>query len=166
MNEYNELISNHAPEEDITNKHLTFTLSGQLYGIAIRNVIEIVQMQPVTPMPELPAYAKGIINMRGRVIPVIDINLRFNKPEQEHTDRTCIVIVDIDGTHVGFIVDAVEEVLDIEKELISPPPMLSADLSTRFVIGVARLPETIVLLLNTRLLLSDDMRDALDSVAV
>lgn len=157
MDDLNTTMQQMTVEEDISMKYLTFQISGQTYGISIRNVIEIVQVQPVTELPELPYYAKGIINMRGRVIPLIDVNLRFNKPEQQYTDRTCIIIVDINSMYVGFIVDAVEEVLDIDNSLISPPPSFSADQSGRFVTGIGKMEKSIVLLLDTRLLLSDDM---------
>jgi len=154
-----ESMNDEAAElrDDLSNKYLTFKIDGQMYGISIANVIEIVKIQPATTMPELPFYAKGIINLRGRVLPLIDVNLRFNKPEQEYTDRTCIIIVDIDDKHVGFIVDAVDEVLDIDSEKISPPPAFSGGGQNRFVTGVGKMEKHIVLLLNARLLVSDDM---------
>ena len=144
-----------SAEEDLVNKFLTFQAAGQHFGIAIRNVIEIQQLQPITPMPELPPYAKGIINMRGRVVPIIDLNARFGKPQQEYTERTCIIIVDIDSLYVGFLVDAVEEVRDIGREQISPPPAFAHDANTSsYIIGVARLERYMVLLLDGRLILS------------
>ena len=146
-----------AGGEDLSKKYLTFKVGGQMYGISISNVIEIVKIQEATSMPELPYYAKGIINLRGRVVPLIDVNLRFGKAEQEYTDRTCIIIVDIDNVHVGFIVDAVDEVLDINDDKISQPPSLSSDASSRFVVGVGRMEKCIVLLLNSRMLVSDEM---------
>ncbi len=148
-------LTDQHENRDLHHKYLTFLIDKQHYGLSITNVIEIVQVQVATQLPELPYYAKGIINLRGRVVPLIDINLRFNKPEQEYTDRTCIIIVDIDGVHVGFIVDQVEEVLDIEEDRISPPPSFTADPSTRFVIGIGRMDHHLVLLLNSRLLVSD-----------
>lgn len=143
------------PDDDISMKYLTFRVDSQYYGLPINNVIEIVQMQPATELPELPYYAKGIINLRGRVVPLIDVNLRFGKPEPEYTERTCIIIIDIDGLHAGFIVDQVEEVMDIDQSVVSPPPSFSADMSTRFVTGIGRMEKYLVLLLNERLLLSD-----------
>lgn len=142
-------------KDDLLKKYLTFIVSNQHYGISISNVIEIVKIQTATEMPELPHYAKGIINLRGRVIPLIDINLRFGKVEHEYTDRTCIIIVDIDGVQVGFIVDAVSEVLDIEDDLVSPPPPFSGNNASRYITGIGKLDGYMVLLLNCCLLLSD-----------
>jgi purine-binding chemotaxis protein CheW len=134
---------------------LTFRVAGQYFGIAIQSVIEILQLQEITPIPELPFYSKGIINMRGRVVPIIDLNLRFNKPEQEYSDRTCIIIVDINSTYVGFLVEAVEEVRDIEREKISPPPAYVNDGSSRYVTGIGKLERYMVLLLDGKKILSE-----------
>jgi purine-binding chemotaxis protein CheW len=140
---------------DLSHKFLTFKVADQYFGIAIQDVIEILQLQPITPMPELPHYSKGIINMRGRVVPIIDLNLRFGKFEQEYTDRTCIIIVDIDGIYVGFLVEAVEEVRDISREQISPPPSFANDGSSRYVTGIGKLERYMVLLLDGKLILSE-----------
>lgn len=152
--ELNDAVSGTGQDGDISRKYLTFNVAGQRYGMPIYNVIEIVQVPPMTPMPELPYYAKGIINLRGRVIPVIDINLRFGKPEQEYTDRTCVVIVDLDDIFVGFVVESVEEVLDIDGSRIAPPPSF-ADGGNRFVIGIGKMDGYLVLLIDTRLLLPE-----------
>jgi len=156
------------PAGDLANKYLTFFVGEQIFSLPIRDVIEIVQMQNITPMPELPYYTKGIINMRGRVIPVIDVNLRFGKPEQPYTGRTCIIILDINDAQVGFIVDAVAEVLDIPPERISPPPAF-ADRISNYVTGIGKCGESgskIVLLLNSRLLASDEDLSLFDSISM
>ncbi|MCL2068772.1 MAG: chemotaxis protein CheW [Oscillospiraceae bacterium] len=150
-----------AANYDLSHKFLTFRVAGQYFGIAIQTVIEILQLQEITPMPELPYYSKGIINMRGRVVPIIDLSLRFNKPEQEYSDRTCIIIVDINGTYVGFLVEAVEEVRDIDREMISPPPAYVNDGSSTYVIGIGKLERYMVLLLDGKLILSDGDMSAL-----
>ncbi|WRS27586.1 chemotaxis protein CheW [Oscillospiraceae bacterium MB08-C2-2] len=151
--------------EDVAEKYLTFDVSGQVYGISISNVIEISKIQAITPIPEFPVYAKGIINLRGKVIPLIDLNLRFGHHEKEYTDRTCIVIVDIEGLQVGFIVEAVDEVMDISKAQIAPPPKFSAERSNRYVVGVGKLTDRMVLILDGKLVLSDDEVDMLGSAA-
>jgi len=166
MDNINEVIRQLAPDSDVSAKYLTFQIDGQHYGVSIANVIEIVQIQPVTELPELPFYAKGVINLRGRVIPLIDVNLRFGKPEREYTDRTCVIIVDIDSVYVGLIVDAVEEVLEIDGGLVTPPPSFSADASARYVTGIGKLDKYMVLLLNSRLLFSDTDMDTLEQSAV
>lgn len=152
-------------QSDLSEKYLTFHISEQLYGLSIANVIEIVQVQPVTTLPELPYYAKGIINLRGRIVPIIDINLRFGMPEKEYEDRTCIIIVDLGGLHVGFIVDAVEEVLDIADRLVSPPPKFSGGAGSRFVTGIANLERGMVLILDSKTLLSDAEMDLFGSIS-
>lgn len=155
MDNINESVLSSVLDSDISSKYLTFQVCGQHYGISISNVIEIVQIQPATELPDLPLYVKGIINLRGRVVPLIDVCLRFGKPESEYNDRTCIIIVDIDGVYTGLIVDAVEDVVDIEDGRISPPPSFSADTSAHYVTGIGKLGENIILILNSRLLFSD-----------
>jgi len=145
-----------AENAELAYKFLTFKLAGQYFGLAIRSVKEILQLQPITPIPELPYYAKGVANIRGRVVPIIDLSLRLGKPEQEYTERTCIVIVDINDTYVGFLVESVEDVPDIDREQISPPPKLSSDSSARYIIGIGKLESYMVLLLDGSLILSDD----------
>lgn len=142
-------------DNDFSTTHLTFQIDGQHYGIPISNVIEIVQIQPATELPELPFYTKGIINLRGRIVPLIDVNMRFGKPEMEYTGRTCIIIVDIDKLHVGLIVDAVQEVLDIPGSLTSKPPDFSGDGSDSYVTRIANMDKYMVLLLDVRMLVSD-----------
>lgn len=165
MNDMNEILQLSASDGDLSTKYLTFLIDGQHYGLSIANVIEIVQILPMTEMPDIPYYAKGIINLRGRVVPLIDVNLRFGKPEREYTDRTCIIIVDINGEHMGMIVDEVEEVLDIDGSLISPPPSFSAGSSSRYITGIGRLDKNTVLLLDSRLVFMDMDMSAFAQVA-
>lgn len=134
---------------------LTFRIEGQHYGISIDNVIEILQLQPTTELPDLPSYYKGVINLRGRVIPLMDVNLRFGRLEKEYNGRTCVIIVDIDGFHTGLIVDNVEEVLEINDTLTSEPPSISDNNSSRYITRIAKIDKNMVLLLNVRLLVSN-----------
>lgn len=143
-----------AEDSDYSTMHLTFRLDGKLYGITIENVIEILKIQPATKLPELPDYSKGVINLRGRVIPLIDVNMRFGKPEKEYTDRTCIIIVDVDGLHTGLIVDTVEEVRDIDRSLTSALPNSYADNPEEYITRVAKLDKNLALLLDVRALVS------------
>lgn len=140
---------------DTSVQYLTFLIDGQRYGMPSANIIEIVKIPPVTDMPELPHCAKGIINLRGRVIPLIDVNLRLGKAEKEYTDRTCVIIVDIDGGDVGLIVESVEEVMDIENSVISPLLAVSSNAARRYITGVAKLDEYMILLLDGSLLIKD-----------
>jgi purine-binding chemotaxis protein CheW len=97
------------------------------YGIEINYVTEIIEVQDITPVPNTRAYVKGITNLRGTIVPVIDMRLRFGYEEIEYTDRTCIIVLSMDGSDIGIIVDEVQEVLAIEEENIQPPPKIGGD---------------------------------------
>ena len=146
-------------EEEVdmqSNKYLTFLIDRQYYAFTIKDVIEIIEVQAVTPVPEFPAYVKGIINLRGRIIPIIDVRLRFHKEEAEYTERTCIIVVNITGIDIGFIVDTVDEVIDLEDENISGPPMITSDRSTKYIIGVGKVENRIILLLDANKMLNEE----------
>lgn len=132
---------------ELEKKYLTFCVEGQTFGISISLILQIVKMQEITTVPEFPSYAKGIINLRGLVIPVIDMRLRLNKSEKEYNERTCIVVASIGEKYFGFIVDDVEEVIDIPKENISAPPTLSTS-GDSFISGIAKLEDKVCLLLS------------------
>lgn len=140
----------------IDHKYLTFWVDNQLLGIPIADVVQIIGVQEISSVPEFPSYAKGIINVRGTIIPVIDIRLRLNKPEVEYTNRTCTVVTNIGGSFVGFIVDAVDEVTDIDESQIVPPPRFSENVVNSFLTGIGKLNEKVVLLINSKKILSDD----------
>ena len=125
-------------QQEPTKKWLTFRLDGQLYGASIVHTEQIISMMPVTVMPEYPAYAKGVIDLRGTIVPVIDLRLRFGKQEAAYTERTCIITCRMDNDLVGFIVDEVDAVIDISQDAISPPPRVSEDPATRYLTGIAR----------------------------
>src|SRR6056297_1474388 len=114
MSEFLEQII--EQEEDTQKgKHLIFDLEGEYYGLDIRYVIEIIGMQKITMVPELPDYVKGIINLRGNIIPVIDVRKKFNKEEKDYTDRTCIIVIQVNEISIGLVVDKVSEVLTISE---------------------------------------------------
>lgn len=147
-------------EEDTQNeKYLTFALDNESYGISINNVVEIIGMQPITLVPELPNYIKGIINLRGKVIPVMDVRLRFRKEFREYNDRTCIIVVDIDGVGMGLIVDSVSEVLVISEQDIVPPPNLNK--TNKYIRGIGKIGSEVKLILDCDKLISDDENDIL-----
>lgn len=145
-------------------KYLTFTLAEEDYGISIKKIREIIGMMPVTKVPQVNAFVKGVINLRGKVIPVIDLRLRFGMEEVEHTDRTCIVIVEVvagQGTvQMGIIVDSVSEVLNIQEADIEPSPDLSAGNRTRYILGMAKMEESVKILIDIdKVLGEDEVRD-------
>lgn len=150
-----------ASEDSLSSKFLTFKIDNECYAIEISFVIEIINMLPITPVPGLPAYVKGIVNLRGRIIPVMDLRIRFNKSEIAYNERTCIVVASIDGMDIGFIVDSVAEVLTIPESDIVNPPAIKKD-SNRFVKGIAKVKDEIKLILDNQSLI--DFRD-IDDIA-
>jgi purine-binding chemotaxis protein CheW len=152
-------------EEDTQKgKFLTFSLENEFYGIEIMYVTEIIGIQAVTEVPELPGYIKGIINLRGKIIPVMDVRLRFRKEPREYNDRTCIIVIDIKGISVGLIVDNVSEVLSISEENIVPPPELSKGFNNRYIKGIGKVDKDVKLLLDCEKLLNDDEAESLGNI--
>lgn len=150
-------------------KYLTFRLGGEVYGLAILKVQEIIGMMPVTRVPQMPESIRGVVNLRGRVIPVIDLRVRFGTPEAVDTDITCIVVAQVlfgSGTvTMGVIVDEVREVADVTPDQISAMPTMGAGIDTRFLTGVATTEEGVVLLLDIDRVLSADEVRSLDDIA-
>ena len=128
-------------------KYLTFKLAEEEYGLEILKVREIMGMIDITAVPQMPACMKGVINLRGKVIPVIDLRLKFQMPETQRTEQTCIIVVDV-GKEVGIIVDAVSEVLDITRDSIEPPPEMGATVDTSFILGMGKVGDAVKILLD------------------
>ncbi len=151
-------------EEDTQKgRFLTFSLGNESYGIEIMYVTEIIGIQPVTEVPELPEYIRGIINLRGKIIPVMDVRLRFRKPFKDYNDRTCIVVIDIKEISIGLIVDSVSEVLSIpDTEIVAPPEMNKG--SNRYIKGIGKVGSEVKLLLDCDKLLNEDEADSLSSI--
>ncbi len=129
-------------------QYLTFVLAGEIYGLGILQVREIIGMTDITAVPRTPEFVKGVINLRGNVVPVIDARLKFGMPEAEQTERTCIIVVDVGETDVGFIVDEVSEVMDIPADQIEDAPSFGADVDTRFILGMSKAGEKVTILLD------------------
>ncbi len=154
-----DIINRLTEEEEVvaaTDKYLTFILDKQNYAVPISEVREIIPIQDVTQMPDYPAYVKGIINVRGTIIPLIDIRVRFHKPDKAYDERTSVVVALINELLIGLIVDAVDEVLDIDKNDISPSPRMNADTTSKYVTGVGKVENKIILILDTNKLLNDE----------
>lgn len=137
-------------------RFLTFTLEENVYGIPIKFVTEIIGMQVITPVPETPDYLKGIINLRGKVIPLIDVRLKFGKVEAEYNERTCVIVVDVDGLSVGLIVDMVDDVLSIPDDKIAPPPVGTGGYDNRYIEGIGQTEDQVILLLDAENILKSD----------
>jgi len=132
-------------------KYLTFSLADEEYGIGILKVKEIIGLLPVTTIPQAPPFVKGVINLRGKVIPVIDLRLRFGIEEVEPTDRTCIIVVEVQGPsgqiQMGLVVDSVSEVINIKAEDIEETPSFGAALESDYILGMAKLNGGVKILL-------------------
>lgn len=143
-------------EEDAQkNKFLIFSIDKEQYGIEIKYVIEIIGIQKITAVPQLPQYIKGVINLRGKIIPVMDVRIRFNKRAIEYDDRTCIIVVQVKDICIGLIIDRVLEVVDIEKNQISLPPEMGKN-SNKYINGIGKSGEEVKLLINCDELLNND----------
>lgn len=142
-------------EEDTqSGRFLTFQINSEVYGIEIKYVTEIIGIQPITEVPELSEYMKGIINLRGKIIPVMDVRLRFKKNTVEYNDRTCVIVIDIGTISIGLIVDNVSEVLSIpEEEIVSPPDTKSG--GNRYIKGIGKVGNEVKLLLDCEKLISE-----------
>jgi purine-binding chemotaxis protein CheW len=159
-NEVDEVL-----EDTQKGKYLTFAVGKEHYGIEIKFVTEIIGIQEITSIPELPAYIKGIINLRGKIIPVMDVRLKFKKDAIEYNDRTCIVVVDIKNISIGLIVDKVAEVISIEDENIVPPPDTRTGFNNRYVKGIGKVQNEVKLLLDTdKLFNEDEIEDITNSI--
>ncbi len=150
-------------EEDTQRgRFLTFTLGKESYGIEIKYVTEIIGIQEITEIPELPDYVKGIINLRGNIIPVMDVRLRFKKEAKAYNDRTCVIVIDIKDISIGLIVDTVSEVLTIPEENIVKPPRINKGSSNRYIKNIGKVGNEVKLLLDCEKLLTEDELDDLN----
>lgn len=139
-------------------KYLTFKLGQEIYGLEIHKVIEIIGMQDITPVPRTPDYLRGVINLRGIIHPVIDLNQKFGMGMTEETDLTCIIVVIVERNEqkeqMGIIVDAVSEVEDIKEENIENTPSLGSEINTDFILGIAKTENNVKMLLDLQKILN------------
>lgn len=155
-------MENNVPLEEDTQhgRYLTFALENESYGLEISYVKEIVGMQPITQLPEVSDYVKGIINLRGRIIPVIDVRIRFGKDHGEYSDRTCIIVVDIRDLSVGLIVDNVSEVLTIDDSNLVAPPDYRTGAQTHYIKAIGKVGTEVKLLLDCdKLFTSEELQN-------
>ncbi|VAV83379.1 Positive regulator of CheA protein activity (CheW) [hydrothermal vent metagenome] len=147
------------------NQYVTFCLGDEEYGVDILKVQEIIGISPVTKVPYLPDFIKGVINLRGIVVPIVDLRLRFRLQAAEYTDRTCVVIVKVGERVVGMIVDAVSEVMEIEEAMIDAAPSFGSGVRTDFIDGMGKVEERLVLLLDIEKLFTEGEMQEISSVA-
>ena len=146
-------------------KYLTFVLGSEEYGIEIIKVREIIGIMDITTVPQTPDYMKGVINLRGKVIPVIDLRLKFSMSEEEYTQETCVIVVEVNNTHIGIIVDSVSEVQDISGSEIEEPPVLGKGVDTNFILGMGKVKEKIIILLDIEKVLTSEDLDMAKEIA-
>ena len=151
-------------EDSQRDKYLTFLVDIEEYGIAINYVTEIVGLQQITAIPDLPESLKGVINLRGKIIPVMDMRSRFHLPTREYDSRTCVVVVNLSETTVGLIVDRVSEVHNIPASQIEPPPR-AAKGGCRYIQGIGKVGEQVTILLEVNALIGEDDLQGVEGIA-
>lgn len=142
--------------EEEKRKNLTFTLDSEVYGIQIERITQIIGMQEITFVPHQPHYVRGVINIRGLIVPVIEVRSRFNKDTVAYDDRTCIIVVNKEDMLVGLIVDRISEVYNIGEEEISPTPDINKETAVGYISGIAHCEDTVITLLDIDKLLEHD----------
>ena len=149
---------------DRAGKYLTFGLAEEEYGLEILKVREIIVMMDITAVPRTPEFVRGVINLRGKVIPVVDLRTKFGMEAVAQTDSTCIIVVDVNGVEMGIVVDEVSEVLDIRTEEIEDAPSFGANVDTEFILGMGKTNERVTILLDIGKVLASEEMDAIRSV--
>jgi purine-binding chemotaxis protein CheW len=154
----------------LAGKYLTFSLANEAYGIPVLKVREIITMLHITMVPQMPPYVKGVINLRGKVIPVIDLRAKLHLPEAIITENNCIVVVQIamaggEMKHIGLIVDAVEEVTNVVAEDIEPPPDFGGSIQVEYILGMAKIKGAVKSLLDIDKVIAADEISPVESVA-
>jgi purine-binding chemotaxis protein CheW len=142
-----------AGVQKLAGKYLTFTLHQESYGIEVLKVREIIRLTNITAVPQMPDYVRGVINLRGKIIPVMDLRLKFGFPNAQSTEQTCIIVVQVklpDGkaTQMGLVVDGVEEVANLNAADIEKTPDFGAQIATDYIIGMAKVKDTVKTLLD------------------
>jgi len=154
---------------DREGKYLTFSMASEEYGIGILKIKEIIGMMSITTVPQTPEFIKGVINLRGKVIPVIDLRLRFGMTADDYTERTCIIVVEIPGLSgtvmIGIVVDSVSEVLSIKGDEIEETPTFGTKLNTDYILGMAKMDGGVKILLDIDRVLSRDEMNILEEAA-
>jgi purine-binding chemotaxis protein CheW len=156
MSDFDLMVDDDDEVEDQSEKYLLFNLGKEEYGIDIARITAIEELQKITAIPDMPEYVRGVINLRGKVIPAVDLRLRFGIEEREYDDRTCIIIVSVNENTIGLIVDIVSEVHEISKNDIGPPPSFkNASGKDQYIEGLARKGEEVKIILDVEKIISN-----------
>lgn len=166
-----EILAKSVEHDDLEKegKYLTFSLAEEEYGIGILKIKEIIGMMPITTVPQTPDFVKGVINLRGKVIPVIDLRLRFEMDSIDYTERTCIIVVEIMGQNgtiqLGIVVDAVSEVINVMADDIADTPAFGTKLDTEYILGMAKMEGGVKILLDIDQVLNAEEISSIESSA-
>lgn len=159
-------VEDDEDDDSMANKYMTFKIADESFGIDIKYILEIIEMQKITDVPDMPNFVKGVINLRGKIIPVMDLRLRFKLEEKEYDDRTCIIVTDINDAPVGFIVDTVEEVADIADDNIEPPPKFKAvEGKERYIQGLGKIGDMVKIIIDVEKILFGEEMEAVRNLA-
>lgn len=160
QNEDDIFLVDDEDENQNTNKYLLFNLGKEVFGLKISCIIQIVEMQKITEVPDMPSYIKGVINQRGKVIPLMDLRLRFGMENREYDDRNCIIIVNVHDSFIGFVVDTVAEVHDISDDNVDPSPgFKNESLKEKYISGLGKIGDEVKILLDVEKIISEDELD-------
>ena len=156
--EENEVLVEEMTGDNQKGKYMTFRLGEKYYGIGISYVSEIIGLQPVTKVPETEDFIIGLINLRGKILPVIDVRIRFGMEPRAYDDRTCIIVINIENVSIGLIVDTIAEVVNIADEDIVPPPTISpaSGKTSKYVYGIGKVGTDVKMLLDLKKLIAHD----------
>lgn len=152
-------------ENSQKDKFLTFKIADEEYGIPIQHIIEIVNIQRITEVPDMPDFVKGVINLRGQVIPVMDVRIRFHLSPKEYDDRTCVIVTQVNDVTIGLVVDTVREVVNIPESNITPAPKFTNKAAGRYIMGMGKIEEAVKILLDVTKLLYEEELEMLASAS-
>jgi purine-binding chemotaxis protein CheW len=160
-----QALTNDKDAAGLAGKYLTFRLGAEEFGLEILKVQEIIKMMDITKVPRMPDFVRGVINLRGKVIPVVDLRRKFTMDSLATTEKTCIIVVKIShetrSVTTGIVVDEVSEVLDVGSEQIEPPPQFGAAVDTHFILGMGKIGKRVVMLLDVDRILAGAEMEAL-----
>ena len=162
-----DLLADDDENEDTqANKYLFFRIGKESYGIGIKHVIEIIELQNISKVPDMPNYVKGVINLRGKVIPIVDLRLRFDMEEREYDNRTCIIVTEVNQISVGCLVDTVEEVMEIPEKNIEPPPHFkTVSGRDKYISGMGKVGDAIKILIDVEKIVLDERLNTVNTTA-
>jgi purine-binding chemotaxis protein CheW len=166
MGDIDLMVEDDEDLEQQADKFLMFKLGEEEYGIDITRITAIEELPQITSIPDMPNFVKGVINLRGKVIPAVDLRLRFGIEEKEYDDRTCIVIVSVDSSTIGLIVDIVSEVHEIGKNDIGPAPAFkNASGKEQYIAGLAKKGDEVKIILDVEKIISNEDKAELDQIS-